>query len=95
MKILWEIWRGQYDLGQGMGKQLIEPEKLAEIYASSFQCACLKYVLQESINYLDRTEDEEKMPDLDRWSWDYNHKECIETWSGRLFSSREEALKTF
>lgn len=92
----YEIWIGWYHLGQGYHPPS-EPQKLAEVEASSFKIACYLYELQSAADSL-----KERMKKGDNYiegihfgRLDYDPKTNSNSWTGRYFETKEEAQKTF
>lgn len=73
------------------------PQMLAQIEASSFKIACCIYEHQSSIDSLkERMErNDSYIEDAHFGSWYYNPKTNSNSWTGRYFESKEEALKSF
>lgn len=93
----YEIWLGQYNLGQGYGNQLAEPKKVAIMKATSFKIACYLYELENAIISI-----KDRMDRGDNYIEDthfgisyYNPRTNSNSWTGKYFETREEALKTF
>lgn len=93
----YEIWCGQYNLGQGYGDQLNEPSLLAKVRATSFKIACCIYEHQSSIDSLKNQMEKGNtyIEDCHFGSWYYNPRTNSNSWTGKYFESREEALLTF
>lgn len=92
----YEIWIGYVHLGQGYDPST-EPQKLAEVEATSFKIACVLYEHQSAIDSL-----KERMARNDTYieyahfgSWNYDPKTNSTAWLGKYYESREEALKSF
>lgn len=92
----WEIWIGLYSLGQGYDDP-IEPQLLAEIEAPSFKIACYLYELQSNLSSLiDRIKrGDTYIEDIHFGRLYYNPETNSNSWTGKYYSSKEEAEKSF
>lgn len=88
-----EIWVGYYHLGQGYDPPT-EPQLLAEIESVDFKTACIKYELRRK---LDRIEEGEKKRNLNSqdYPWWFNEITVSNSWLGKYYETREEALNSF
>lgn len=89
----YEIWLGNYHLGQGFhhsGKS----ERVAVEKASSFEIACLKYELRSKLKWVEENDGVRKMTNQDI-EWWYNPKDNSNSWTGKYYPSKEEADKSF
>tara|TARA_R110000868_G_C10584288_1_gene738919 strand:- start:86 stop:385 length:300 start_codon:yes stop_codon:yes gene_type:complete len=92
----YEIWIGNYHLGQGYGPS-DKPQKLGEVEATSFKIACCIYEHQKSIDFLNGQMDrgETYIEDAHFGKWYYNPDGNYNNWVGRYFETEEEASKSF
>jgi len=93
---MYEIWLGKYHLGQG-SHYPTKPEKVAEIEATSFNIACLIYEHQNVIDSLKMQMErgDTYIEDIHFGVWYYNPKNNSNSWTGRYYTSREEAETSF
>jgi hypothetical protein len=90
----YEIWIGNYHLGQGFMPPT-EPELLGTVMANSFEIACLKYELGGMLETIDRKDrNGEYISDQDK-EWFYRWQTNYNSWTGKYYPTREEALKSF
>jgi hypothetical protein len=92
----YEIWIGLYHLGQGYDPPT-EPQMLAKIEASSFKIACVLYEHQSAIDSLNSRmlRGDTYIEDIHFGKWCYDVKENSNSWTGKYFETKEEALETF
>jgi len=90
----WQIWIGSYHLGQGSDPPT-EPEMIAEMEAATFDLACLKYELYRMLNRIEKNEMEGKYVDFQSRRWFYDWDNNSNSWTGKYFQSKEEALTSF
>ncbi len=92
----YEIWTGLYYPGQGYTPPA-EPQMLSKIEASSFKIACVLYEHQLAINSInDRMKrGDTYIEDIHFGKWYYDVKENRNSWTGKYFETKEEALETF
>jgi hypothetical protein len=92
----YEIWVGWYHLGQGYHPPS-EPELIDTVEATSFKIACVLHEHQISIDTLRMQMDrkESYIEDAHFGRWYYNPKTNSNSWTGRYFESKEEALEGF
>lgn len=92
----YEIWIGDYHLGQGYGSPS-KPEKVGEVEATSFKIACCIYEHQCAIDSLKERmkRGDDYIEDTHFGSWYYNPKNNSNSWLGRYYESEEEAWKSF
>jgi len=89
----YEIWVGYYHLGQGdHGSR--EPQLLAKVKAVNFKTACYKYELESSLKRIVEGELRGNLNNQD-YEWWYNPRSNSNSWTGKYYTSKEEALKTF
>lgn len=95
-----EIWTGNYSLGQGyhQGKT---PEKVGEENSISFKVACIKHELKERLKFIEmlerrnyRENQEEKILSTGL-KFDLNLETLSQSWIGRYYENKESALRTF
>lgn len=92
--VLWEIWLGWYHLGQGH-HPTTEPEMVAQVEASTFDLACLKYELFTMLKGIHEREKKGEYIDFQSRRWFYNWDTNANSWTWKYYHSREEALKSF
>lgn len=92
----YEIWIGNYHLGQGYDSPA-EPEKVAEIEATSFKIACVLYEHHSAIEDLLRrmNRGDKYIEDIHFGRWNYNPETNSNSWIGKYYESREDALLSF
>jgi len=95
-KKLFEIWIGNYHLGQGSHPPS-QPLKVAEINATTFKIACYLYELQSEIDSLERRmeEGDTYIEDIHFGKISYNPKTNSNSWTGKYYQTEQEALKSF
>lgn len=86
-----DIWIGYYNID---GNPPIEPELVCTIEALDFKAACMKYELLSVLRTIQYQESQGYV-DNQTYEWFYKPHELTNTWTGKYFSSREEALETF
>jgi len=91
MKKKYQIWIGQYNLGQGYGDQLKEPFLAGTIEAYTFKIACCIHEHEQALKFLR----DKMVEDIHFGVWYYNPNTNSNSWTGKYFETREEALKTF
>lgn len=91
---LWEIWIGNYHLGQG-SDPATEPTLVASVEAVSFDLACLKYELKTKLASIERREQNGEYIDFQSRRWFYDWDNNRNDWTGKYFESKEEALGSF
>jgi hypothetical protein len=91
---LWQIWIGKYHLGQGSDPPT-EPQMIAEVEATTFDLACLKYELRTSLDSIERREAKGEYIDFQSRRWFYDWDKNANSWTGRYFETKEEAQQTF
>jgi hypothetical protein len=94
MRKKFEIWIGNYHLGQGYGSST-EPELLAIIEASTFEIACLIYELDSKLKWLIGADAKGTRINANDIEWSYHARGNYNSWTGKYYSSKEEALKSF
>lgn len=90
----YQIWIGDYDLGQGYGRQTDKPTLVATVNAIAFDIACLKYELRQSLEGIERQEKEGYVDNQTR-NFHYNWRDNRNSWTGRYFETEKEAWTTF
>lgn len=92
----YEIWVGWYHFGQGHHPPT-EPEKIDEVEATSFKIACIIHEHQSQIDSLRKrmTEGDSYIEDIHLGHWYYEPKTNSNSWIGKYYKTREEALKSF
>lgn len=89
----YEIWIGNYHLGQGFHHDG-NPEFLGTETASSFQVACLKYELRSKLKWLEKVDGTMPINSQDVQWW-YKPETNSNSWTGKYYETKEEALKSF
>lgn len=92
MKVF-EIWIGNYSLGQGYSSPT-EPDLLAEIESVDFKTACIKYELISKLKRLEEGEVKGNLNSQD-YPWWFHENSISNSWTGKYYESKEEALKSF
>ena len=92
----YEIWLGWYRLGQGYDPPS-EPEKIGEIEATSFKIACVIHEHQRAIDTLKfrMKRGDTYIEDIHFGHWSYDPKTNSNSWTGKYYETREEALVSF
>ncbi len=92
----YKIWIGNHSLGQGY-HQGSEPIKLAEVEATSFKIACVIYEHQNAIDSLKQQMErgDTYIEDVHFGIWYYNPKTNSNSWTGKYFETKEQALETY
>ena len=91
---LWEIWIGSCHLGQG-SDPTTEPQMVAKVEAVSFDLACLKHELRSMLNSIESREKKGEYIDFQSRRWFYDWDNNSNSWTGKYFESKEEALSSF
>lgn len=96
LKVKYEIWLGYYHLGQGYSPPA-KPQKVDEIWARSFKCACIMYEHKSAYLSLAKQQDHLNFyeGDVHLGQWYYNPKTNSNSWSGQYYESEEDAWKSF
>lgn len=89
----YDIWIGFYHLGQGHHGS-IEPKLLDTIEAFDFKTACLKHELLSKLRRIREGESKKNLNDQD-YPWWFNEHTITNSWTGKYYETREEALKSF
>lgn len=89
----YEIWIGNHCMGTGFDSP-IQPKMIAKETAINFEIACLKHELRSSLANIEKQEKEGYVCNQSK-EWFYNWKTISNSWTGKYFSTREEALKSF
>lgn len=92
----YEIWIGDHHLGQGYDPPT-QPQKLDEIEAPSFKIACFIYELKSNLRSIeDRIARQDTyIEDIHFGTLYYNPEINGNSWTGKYFETREDALKSF
>ena len=92
----YEIWIGNYHLGQGYDPSSTA-QKLGEVEATSFKIACCIYEHQSAIDFLNiqMNRGDSYIEDVHFGKWYYNPETNSNGWIGKYFESKEEANKSF
>jgi len=90
----WQIWIGSYSLGQGYSEPS-EPNMIAEVEAATFDLACLKHELLSKLKFIEEKESKGEYIDFQSRRWFYNWDSNSNSWGGKYFETREDALKSF
>ena len=86
-----EIWIGNFGVGQGY-PEVKEPKLASRVIADNFRNACLIHEHQLAIKHIYDSIRINVSVDL-RWFYDYDTNS--NSWTGKYYSSYEEALKSF
>lgn len=92
-----EIWTGNYSLGQGY-HQGESPEKVGEEIAINFTVACMKHELRERLKFIELLEKRGNQTNdiiSTGLKFDLNLETLSQSWIGGYYESEEGALKTF
>ena len=89
----YEIWIGDYSLGQGSNGPM-EPERVATIESVNFKTACIKYELTSK---LERIVEGEKLNNLNSqdYPWWFDENKVSNSWTGKYYETEEEAWESF
>lgn len=90
----WQIWIGSYHLGQGHDGST-EPNMVAEVEAATFDLACLKYELSSMLKSIEEREKKGEYIDFQSRRWFYDWDNNSNSWTGKYFQSKEEAVTSF
>ena len=90
----YEIWIGSYHLGQGYSPPK-EPELIAKEKGINFKVACFKYELKSMLESCEKQEVKNGYVDSQSMNWFYNQNTNSNSWSGKYYETKEEALKSF
>lgn len=92
-----EIWTGNYSLGQGY-HQGESPKKVGEEIAINFTVACMKHELRERLKFIELLEKRGNQTDdiiSTGLKFDLDLNTLTQSWIGGYYESKEKALKTF
>lgn len=90
----YQIWIGYYSPGQGYGDPT-ESKLLAEVEATTFELACLKYELISMAKSIERKELSGEYISHQDKEWFYNWRTNSNVWTGKYYETKEEADKSF
>lgn len=90
----YEIWVGNYHLGQGYDPPTA-PQLVSKVKAYSFEIACLKYELFGMLQSISSAEANGQYIDKQSCRWWYDFDTNANSWTGKYFETNEEAQKTF
>lgn len=90
----WQIWIGNYTLGQGYGDPT-EPQMITEVEAATFDLACLKYELSSMLKSIEEREKKGEYIDFQSRRWFYNWDNNSNSWTGKYFETKEAAQQSF
>ena len=92
----YEIWIGRYSSEQE-DHPLAYPAKIDEVRATSFRIACLIHEHQWAIDELKEQMNKENshIEGIHFGQWYYDPKTNSNSWTGKYYESRKEALKSF
>jgi hypothetical protein len=90
----WEIWIGNYHLGQGSTPP-DAPEKVAVIEATTFKLACVLYEHQSAIEHILKSCREGKGEDIHTGVWYYQPGRNANSWTGQYYQTEEQAWQSF
>lgn len=88
----YEIWIGKYHLGQGYDPPT-EPQLVAVIFSTSFKLACYEYETLSKLESIIRAKNSKE--DIHTYHSYYDPQDISNSWTGKYYSSKEEALKSF
>jgi len=88
----YEIWIGPYNLG--MGDEKSTPTFLGKEKGTSFKVACCIYEHRSALNSLlfQVERGDTYIENMHFGTWDYNPKENSNSWMGKYYPSKEEAM---
>lgn len=89
----YEIWIGYYHLGQGHHGST-EPKLYGKEFGINFQIACIKYELKSMLKSIKEQETKGHV-DNQSMEWFYNRRTNSNSWIGKYFETKEEALTSF
>lgn len=92
--IKYQIWIGLYHLGQG-SEPPTEPEMVGEEEAPNFKVACYLHELKSSLKRVERIIKADQYVDHQDCHWFYSFDRNSNSWTGKYFETKQEALKTF
>lgn len=92
----YEIWIGKYHLGQGYAPPT-EPQQVGLVRATSFKSACFIHELQSEIKSLNSRmrRGDDYIHDAHFGKIYYDPKRNANSWTGKYYQSKEEALESF
>lgn len=91
----YEIWIGNYHLGQGYDPPT-EPELVGKVVAPSFKVACWVYELESTLQHVrQRIDQGQNIEDIHFGKLYYDPKTNSNSWTGKYYQTKEEALKSF
>lgn len=92
----WEIWIGWYHLGQGYDPPT-EPRMVAVIEATTFKIACCIFEHSSIVEDLRRRMEkgDTYIEDIHFGHWYYKPENNSNSWTGKYYETKEEALKSF
>jgi hypothetical protein len=90
----WEIWVGNYNLGQGYDPST-EPQLIGKETASTFKIACFIHELKSKLHSVVDTDRMGRYVSDQDFEWFYNPRTNSCAWLGRFFETKEEAQTTF
>ena len=90
----YEIWIGNYSLGEGYTSPS-EPVIVDKIIAPNFKVACVIYELKSSLKSIEQGIKKDEYIDPQSCKWFYNFDKNENSWTGKYFKSKQEALKSF
>lgn len=91
----YSIWVGYYHLGQGHDGST-NPELVAvDIEATDFKVACLIYELESKLKFIKDTITSDKYLDEQSCRNFYNFDSNSNSWTGKYYETKEEALLSF
>lgn len=92
----WEIWIGDYHLGQGHHGPTA-PEMVGKVKATSFKIACIIYEHQSQIDSLKARMErgDTYIDDIHLGHWYYKPEYNGNSWTGKYYETKEDAQKSF
>ena len=90
----YEIWVGNYTLGQGYSDPGA-PELVGKILAPNFKVACVVHELRTSLRGIEKSINDGVYVDHQSCRWFYDFDKNENSWTGKYFETKEEAEATF
>lgn len=90
----YEIWIGNYHLGQGYDPPN-EPQLVGKIVAPNFKVACVLHELRSKLKSIEDRIEKDEYIDHQSCRWFYDFEQNRNSWTGKYYESRDEALKSF
>lgn len=90
----WEIWIGDYDLGQGYERPT-KPCMVGKESAIDFTIACLKYELKSMLSSIEKQQVNNGYVPFQSREWYFDWRSNSNSWTGRYFDNEADARKSF